>query len=129
MDYEEEEERKPLSGCEFRNSHLTSSSCNSQQTSYMGDSVYYEQHLNDFQREEVTNATRNLHIQISAYTFIFMTSLCATLIANGLLITDTKISQTGCQVGLNKWFYGLTGLVLTKLVVQFLRLMHFRRYN
>lgn len=58
-----------------------------------------------------------------------MTSLCVTLIANGLLITDTKISQTGCQVGLNKWYYGLTGLILTKLVIQFLRLMHFRRYN
>ena len=60
---------------------------------------------------------------------LVMVLIPVTLLANGVFPlmgpgqTETLVAQTGCNIGLDKWYIFLTGLACMKLLIQVWRYM------
>jgi hypothetical protein len=83
----------------------------------MGDSIAYEEHLDQNQLQIRHDTIRSLQWQITAYTALFIITLSLSLMANGVIVHDTLIHSTGCWIGLDQWYYWLTALILVKVGV------------
>jgi hypothetical protein len=46
-----------------------------------------------------------------------------------MLLQPTAISETGCWIGLDKWTYGFTAIILVKLIIECASFISFKRYN
>lgn len=101
------------------NSHPRSSmnsDINSERTSILGESVLYEDHLDELALSERNSVLSKMKLEISIYSLVFIACLAVSLLANGMFISPV-VATTGCWIGLNSWAYGLCLLVLAKLVI------------
>lgn len=88
----------------------------SERTSVMGDSVLYEDHLNEIELAERNTVLTRMKLEISIYSLVFISCLAVSLLANGMFMSPL-VATSGCWIGLNSWAYGFCLLILTKLAI------------
>jgi hypothetical protein len=100
----------------------------SERSSILGTSVTYEEHLNAHALENRNAILRKLKMLVILTSISFIAVFFIAMMANGIFISST-IASTGCLIGLNWWYYGLSAVFFVATVVQSVRLIHFRWHN
>lgn len=94
----------------------------------MGESVLYEDHLDEVALEERNAAINMIQLEISFYAICFISTLAVSLLSNGFFI-ETAVALNGCWIGLDKWAFGLAFLTAIKVIIQVARLLSYKRHN
>ena len=94
----------------------------------LGTSVTYEEHLNLHSLELRNTALTKLKLLVALSALGFIGVFGIAMMANGSFF-KTTISSTGCNIGLNSWYYGLSGILLFVALVQTGRLVIFKWHN
>jgi hypothetical protein len=74
------------------NDHLSGSNQSERQSdrsSYIGESILYEDHLDELALEERNSYLTKLRYEISGYSVFFIGCLALSLLANGMFIDST----------------------------------------
>jgi len=90
--------------------------------------VLYEDHLTEHAREVRTNMLLKIKLHITTTVLLFLSSLAIALLANGFFVKST-ISNNGCDIGLDSWYYGLSSYFLVATIIQCARFVHYRWHN
>jgi len=94
----------------------------------MGESVLYEDHLDEVALEERNTAINGIRLEISIYAVMFISSMAVALLANGFFI-ETSVALNGCWLDLDKWSFALAALTAVKTIIQCARLLSYKRHN
>jgi hypothetical protein len=94
----------------------------------MGESVMYEEHLDEVALEERNSAINSIRLEISIYAVIFISTIAIALLANGFFI-ETSVALNGCWLDLDKWSFALASLAAIKCIIQCARLLSYKRHN
>ena len=111
-----------------RNSASSQSDVQSERSSILGTSVTYEEHLNAHALDMRNTTLNRLKMLVTLYSIGFIAVSVIAMLANGIFIGST-IATTGCLIGLNWWYIGLSAVFFVGTVVQSARLVHFRWHN
>ena len=130
-----DEERTPLCKVDHKQKHSSArnsannySDMESERSSMIGTSVTYEEHLNMHSLEQRNSALTKLKLLTALSLLGFIGVFGIAMMANGAFF-QTAISKTGCNIGLDSWYYGLSGISLYVSLVQTARLVIFKWHN
>lgn len=109
------------------------SSINSQssaRTSRMGETVLYEEHLTEADRERKDAHLKWLRLEIILFGLLSLIIIILALCANGFLGQGTTlIATTGCGISLGSWYVFLMTMCFIKFAFCGLRSVMYSKYN
>lgn len=131
--HDQDEERKSAgNGCCAHDISISEaeSSALDMSMSQMGESVRYREHVSQYTRERTGELLLTIKDRITLFGMAVLVLVPATLLANGIgfrNVTDRSlvplVVETGCNIGLNNWYFWLTVLTCLKLLIEIWRYM------